>query len=114
MYFVQLLKQRGFNQCYMGFMSSISGIYIGWLKFQDKVLGQSNYNISLEEYCMDQGELNRYVQQLNDFLMGQGECDALQTLYDGLPESNIYSGWRDTMADKSAYLVMYLAQGITL
>ena len=43
--------------------------------------------------------------------MGEGECDVLQTLYDGSVESNIYAGWRDNMADKSGYLVMYLAEG---
>ena len=43
--------------------------------------------------------------------MGEGECDVLQTLYDGSVESNIYAGWRDNMADKAGYLVMYLAEG---
>ena len=46
--------------------------------------------------------------------MGDSGCDALQTLYDGSAESNIYSGWRDNMADKAGYLALYLAEGLSV
>ena len=46
--------------------------------------------------------------------MGDGDCDVLQTLYDGSSENTIYSGWRDNMADKAGYLVMYLIEGYAI
>lgn len=47
-------------------------------------------------------------------MLGQGGCDVLQALYDGSVDGNIYTGWRDFQADKSAYLLMYLSEGITV
>ena len=46
--------------------------------------------------------------------MGDTGCDALQVLYEGSAESNIYAGWRDNMVDKAGYLILYLTEGLVI
>lgn len=46
-------------------------------------------------------------------LLGKGECDVLQTLYDGYVNYNIWTGYRDYIDDKASYLLMYLFWGIS-
>eukprot|EP00347_Sterkiella_histriomuscorum_P000331 403376287 len=53
-----------------------------------------------------------YVQRLGNYLLGSGDCDVLQKLYEGNVSSNIWQGWRDNIDDKAGYLVMYLTEGI--
>jgi len=47
-------------------------------------------------------------------ILGSGDCDVLQTLYDGNVENNIYAGWRDNLDDKAGFLILYLTEGYTL
>ena len=54
------------------------------------------------------------MDELSQMILGSGDCDVLQTLYDGNLESNIYAGWRDNLDDKAGFLILYLAEGYTL
>jgi hypothetical protein len=45
-------------------------------------------------------------------LEGSGDCDILESFYKGDWNSNIYSGWRDLMADRGAFFIMEISLGI--
>jgi len=47
-------------------------------------------------------------------LEGTGECDILKSFYEGTSNSNIYAGWRDLMADRSAYFITKVTFAIIL
>lgn len=58
--------------------------------------------------------MNSHVEDALSFLRGDGDCDVLQSLYNGRPELNFWAGWRDKMDDLGAFLVMYAMKGITV
>eukprot|EP00347_Sterkiella_histriomuscorum_P019045 403343176 len=104
-------------QCYEVFSKSIAEIYIGFMKFFDKQRGKTDLS-SFEEYytfesfCQNETNFIDNVQRLGNYLLGSGDCDVLQKLYEGNVSSNIWQGWRDNIDDKAGYLVMYLTEGI--
>lgn len=47
-------------------------------------------------------------------MLGNGDCDLLQSLYDGNLDANIWTSWRDNLDDKSALVLQYLYEGYTV
>eukprot|EP00347_Sterkiella_histriomuscorum_P014642 403360101 len=111
----QLYKDN--QQCYGIFTKSIAEIYIGFMKFFDKQRGISDLSPyeqinTFEDFCHNESNFIDYVEDLANYLLGVGDCDVLQALYEGDVSSNIWQGWRDNINDKAGYMIMYLSEGI--
>jgi hypothetical protein len=42
------------------------------------------------------------------------KCDFLADLYNGKPDMNVWSGWYDNVAVRSAYVLLDICWGLTL
>eukprot|EP00347_Sterkiella_histriomuscorum_P012306 403369094 len=105
------------QQCYEIFTKSIAEIYIGFMKFFDKFRGSSELSTyeqinTFEDFCHNESNFLDYIEELTNYLLGEGDCDVLQALYEGDVSANIWQGWRDNIDDKAGYLIMYLSEGI--
>ncbi|CDW91406.1 UNKNOWN [Stylonychia lemnae] len=101
------------QQCYNAYTTGIFEIFVGWTKYRNLLLGLNLTDpLSLQSFCLaEKGNLESIINNMASLISGGGECDALQVLYDGSQESNIYTGWRDNLDDKAGYIIMYLAEG---
>eukprot|EP00347_Sterkiella_histriomuscorum_P002639 403367372 len=114
-----VFRSENEDQCYTYFSTSLNSFYVGWYKFKEQITG-SQFLSAIEqtqdfaEFCKAENNFNQYVDNLANLLLGQDECDVLQSLYGGSQDANIYVGWRDFIADKAAFLLYNLEQGIVI
>eukprot|EP00347_Sterkiella_histriomuscorum_P008231 403345877 len=114
--YAELFKHNGDDKCYNEFANIFDTVYVGWQRWQYQYTGKSEIqgDYSLENFCRNNPNYEEVVDMLIDIVLGKGKCDALEVLYNGKVESNIWAGYRDNIADKGGYWILNLAQAITV
>eukprot|EP00347_Sterkiella_histriomuscorum_P002263 403368836 len=108
------------DECYNNFSGGIAEILLGWNKLWDRFTGLNRYG-QLEEskdfagFCVrERDNLYTHIDDISGMLIGSGQCDVLQALYNGNVQQNIWTGWRDNIDNNAAYLVMYFTEGVAV
>ncbi|CDW85878.1 UNKNOWN [Stylonychia lemnae] len=101
-------------QCYTHFSQGVAEIYSGFTKFQKIANGEDSQGVEFANYCAVETNYSFFLDNLIALLDGSGDCDLLNALYNGDPKNNFYMGWRDFMADKAGFIVMYITMGVAM
>ncbi|CDW84686.1 UNKNOWN [Stylonychia lemnae] len=98
--------------CYTYFSEGIAEIYSGYAKYKKFLNNEDQQATEFQQFCTSEPNYSNFLDDLIGLVEGTGECDLLGAFYNGDPQSNFYAGWRDALADRAGYLIMYISMGV--